>query len=983
MQADTLHLLQSEAAPVESWDEDGDLQCLDDIHFQPVSTTTSVTGSVLRSGHRDSVSSRLSVRSDADSNVGDEDWQVLLRDNDETATEDAIASARNAGIPIPGGISKSALMGGAIKKLQSKHIRKTTIDDWSEDLEFPANAELSLKSQAQELFPETLQHINNTPSMTSPAKPHRSLNSDSFREPEIVSRTEESVETRKTYEETDQNGEVQDVPTIKIAKSHLHEVQITTRTGDNNIMDTNQDAEDFEKDFELSAENSILKLSAPKDIAITTPEMNDDGWDIDWAEGSIGVRFGGTRRDGRSTHSSSISAFSPSISSCLTAESEDDGLDGLVLPDGPLDFGEALKKRQEVLTTPDISPKSQPVSKESNDHKSFFDNLDIGDGNVFASMKQSVNRNVKRKIARPETPSRSEKTITFTNKTPSSVTRIPRLSGHDRSHSNLEPVSESGAPITKFRRPQSRLAGHATRSSVPSIHNSHTSPPSTPSRPRRSLGSRISTEAPRNDTTTSSQLLKAKRSISSIRPNEQSNPITPFQRPSSRQDGVISLRPKTPVDRSTTDSRLPNRRGQVPFLPAGASTSQSHHASVKYSRYLRRSDSDDYTGSTVGQKSATRFGHLQRSETPNAQHRDSITEYTNVTAKRTVTRPAHRRNYGDGTELESFDDLPTSAVAESRFVKSPVGHGAPRSIRSRLAQTPSPLLSRTETPVNILNSSRPSSFTPRFARDTNASRNAREQRIASLSVPSRDRGSMALTPLSTNWKGPTLQEGETMLTLRSKKGKLSRTPTSRPQLIRPMGSGVSGSRQINGMQYNPATYRWEGNENTVAEFDIINRPKTPKAAPALITSIGATKDAQVVGNMVFDPQRMCWQKVASTLSDPDGGPVVSDESEDVFAGLDDLQEKPDTQHKRVLSSDAFEMDGSDEQSGGDSGEEWPITEEFDVGPEFVKRQRAEEDRWKRKVTKWVSSERQRFGDGWRWAIRDLVPTAPTKIDPLG
>jgi hypothetical protein len=183
------------------------------------------------------------------------------------------------------------------------------------------------------------------------------------------------------------------------------------------------------------------------------------------------------------------------------------------------------------------------------------------------------------------------------------------------------------------------------------------------------------------------------------------------------------------------------------------------------------------------------------------------------------------------------------------------------------------------------------------------------------------------------------------------------------------------------MQYNPNTYRWEGNENEVAEFDALNGPKSPKVAPALITNIGTIKGAQVVGGMVFDPRRMCWLKLASAQPDADKVTVIHDELEDVFAGLEDLQDRPEPKHHhhphhgRNISeaSVAAATDVFDDQSG-DSSEEWPITEEFDVGPEFVKRQRAEEDRWKRKVTKWVTSERQRLGDGWRWAIRDLVPS---------
>lgn len=174
------------------------------------------------------------------------------------------------------------------------------------------------------------------------------------------------------------------------------------------------------------------------------------------------------------------------------------------------------------------------------------------------------------------------------------------------------------------------------------------------------------------------------------------------------------------------------------------------------------------------------------------------------------------------------------------------------------------------------------------------------------------------------------------------------------------------------MQYNPSTYRWEGNENEVAEFDAINIPKSPKVAPALITSVGTIKGAQVVGGMVFDPQRMCWLKLASTQPGADKVAVIHDELEDVFAGLEDLRDRPGPKHRRNISEASVPTEVFDDQSG-DSSEEWPITEEFDVGPEFVKRQRAEEDRWKRKVTKWVSPERQKAGDDWRWAIRDLVP----------
>jgi len=176
------------------------------------------------------------------------------------------------------------------------------------------------------------------------------------------------------------------------------------------------------------------------------------------------------------------------------------------------------------------------------------------------------------------------------------------------------------------------------------------------------------------------------------------------------------------------------------------------------------------------------------------------------------------------------------------------------------------------------------------------------------------------------------------------------------------------------MRYNPVTFRWEGNENLVQDFDNIS-PISPKPAPALITNVSAMQNVQVVGGMVFDPQRMCWLKLASLQPGANGLVAIQDE-DDVFAGLDDLDDKgwSNDPGGRTLGApnDLGPVANGDDQSGGESSDEWPITEEFDVGPEFIKRQRAEEEKWRRKVDKWVGSERRKLDDGWRWAIRDLV-----------
>ena len=140
---------------VERWDEDADFDGFDEIQIRTASTATSSTSFSAANPHRrDSISSRMSMRSDMDSNHGDEDWQVLLPDDEQGSTKDAIAVAKSKGIPIPADVPKSALQGGTIRRLGGKKIKKALGDDWSEDLELPGwGGELKLTKTEGRTFP--------------------------------------------------------------------------------------------------------------------------------------------------------------------------------------------------------------------------------------------------------------------------------------------------------------------------------------------------------------------------------------------------------------------------------------------------------------------------------------------------------------------------------------------------------------------------------------------------------------------------------------------------------------------------------------------------------------------------------------------------------------------------------------------------------------------------------------------------------------
>ncbi|KAJ5929404.1 hypothetical protein N7454_007252 [Penicillium verhagenii] len=975
-----------EDAQIECWDDDDDLQFVEGIQSRAASSTGSIANSSFRpSGHRDSISSRRSARSDLDSNVGDEDWQVPLHDTDEFAKEEALASAKIAGIPIPANIPSSALLGGAIKRLSTRKPKRTFVDDWSEDVELPGpDTILQLRTSQGEAFPDSIRHISSA--VTSPVK---STASSPWNE-NITTRLQSALGSLNRFHDEDDDGAFNwDIPTIKAPTPRSPQKIAATKLS-RGKLDVEQEVDEFDQDLEFPPDYQPLQLSHRKDSTGISSSVLED-LDLEWSEGSIGVRVGGTARDGRSGPSSSISIASPSVSSCLTGESEEDGLDGLVFPDGPLDFTASLKRREEE-TNEDNSAAAEAKQDHQafkSDSDEFFSGIEVDNGRAFASKKLTLNPNVKRKTEWPASPTRRPSTtLTFTtagagvvnaNGSPRQNTRIPRLPGHDRTHStHLETVSESGAPISKFQRPQSRL-GHSSQSSISSIQSASvvsTPPNPNPTCRRFPPASRAAQAAtPAGDACAPARQLRAKRSLPSIRGVTCTAPAQNSQRLPSQPDGFHRPsvnRPKTPVERTIVGGRTSSRRTPAPFVPAGVSERQPHHSNIKPYRPARRHNSDSSGDLLSPQGTYSRSSRSNRSETFRLSLDDSKLESVSPTAKRTLSRPTRRRNFGDGTELESFDDLPTSASTESRFTKNPAGRGAPRSVRARLSQSriipPGESPTQSSTPPST---SKAVASTPRFARDTNASRNAREQRIASMN--SRNRDTTPLGSFNSNWKPhPISRISPIAAPIRSRKSGSSIKSQSKPHLIKPMGSGVQESKSVRGMHYNPDSFCWEGNENLVQEFDIATAPKSPKPAPALISNVGSVNNAQAVGGMVFDPQRMCWLR-ATPLASGRQGEIAPEDEDDVFAGLDDLDDGT-TGIKRDTEPVARPTPNTarDDPSADDSSDEGPITEEFDVGPEFIRRQRAEEDKWRRKVDKWIGFDR---GDGdthWRWAIRDLV-----------
>ncbi|PSN60317.1 hypothetical protein BS50DRAFT_215506 [Corynespora cassiicola Philippines] len=868
--------MASMASTVENWDDED----FDTGPSDLFTTTTSIH----------SMSSRVSLSGRSESNVGEDDWQVLLTPEDDASTQNAISSAKQAGIPIPKSVPSSALLGGSIKRLgKKKSTRKIDVDDdWGNDLELPANAAEGLK----------------------------------------------------------------------------------------------------------------LKPLPPR-----TPADDQDEFD-DWGEGSLGIRFGGTKRDTRGARSSSVSAMSPSMGSIMTLESEDDDLNGLVLPTEPLDFGarlEKLKKSEHPVPTlspipnlpkreppptsaPRLDPSpefpnsptadsftsptvdsiftppsehepqqpqeqeqesqpQQPKPKGVEEEDDFLEGLEIGLGETLDPKKLNVNRNivVKKSSFKPTPPpaARPATTITFTDKPSSS--KIPRPLSTSRSR--LTPVYESGASTLGHSRP------------IP--------------------------------TTTSAQLLRAKRSA--------------------------------PLLRNTSYG---SARGSIPFLPAGSTSSQSHHVMSKNSQGHLRRDSDPHRPLSPPTRSFSRMSSTNHQDTPSrAGIRRELAP--SALARRPpppkrLTQPQGRKKvYGDGTELELFDDLPTSATKEKQFEKTPRNVPSNKTLRQQPSNTRLPMPDRMATPLPQTPKSPTHSRmdnTPRFARDTAASRNAREQRLAGT----RSRGEGPIPPTPTNWKAHVAAKSpHTSPTAHRKRGS-----GQKPMLIKAISAPYAKNEK--GMVYNPTLQRWEGNEDALVPFSHPNTSTTTLALttastptfappnhpfnhahdrshsishtalssiqaaqqksissravrvapqpspprPALISQISAPRGVQYEGRMVYDPVSMKWQRAPRLSTDSRAMSIDLDDEEDPFAGIEDLKD-----NESVAGHGGGGFAGNSASNLEDPAF---VGEEFDLGPSFIRRQREEEAVWRRRVEGWVGGLRdngESKEDGWRWAIRKFAAGA--------
>nr|POF17659.1 protein byr4 [Quercus suber] len=734
-------------------------------------------------------------------------------------------------------------------------------------------------------------------------------------------------------------------------------------------------ADDWDNDLEMPDGGKLILK--PKERM----EDNENMDDFDDIEGSLGIRFARSTSGARA-RSSSTSAMSPSMGSVMM-ESEEDDLKDLELPDGPMDFEAILKKRRaadaelsdmsqaspaiEQASTMNHHKKSKMLSDENDD---FVNDFELGSGDFLDGRKRTIHKNLKvNPNSKPSQPvHRAGTTISFhekvTDKPLHTRSHLPRpVSGSKTSSSRLEPVFESGA-------------SHNTRER-------------------------------RQPMTTSAQLLRSKRSMPALgRPT----PSAPSHKTSLYFQGTESSSPQPSSAAAQRAMPYHLRRDSDPNNRRGAQSPPLRPHSRLSNAYVPDTPS--------------RVSRARPDVAPAALARVAA-------AKRTVTKPTRKRNFGDGSELQIFDDLPTSTSKESKFVKQPVTRGPVRAPGLRQTQSRNDLKDvpkrnipdrmMTVTPAPRTPASPTKGFghdvptqTPSYLRDTAASRRAREQTLNNtnmnnnsnatsstiLSNNQRPRSQGPLMPLTTNWKAQ-IAARSPHTSPSAQRQKLKRTV--QPTLIKGMGPQVAKTEK--GMTYNPLTLRWEGNENTLAHFDMPLPLQTPTPTghhqeqrsyldyqaplssspprPALIAPMSSTAGVQVNGGMVFDPHQMKWLKFKAgrDASGPLMSPSNTDgDEEDTFAGIEDLKDNESHLPVPLMGGSAMGMASplsiAADAFGGGPAVPAELPEEFDLGPRFIQVQRDEESVWRKRCEKWFSMNgASRIEDqNWRWAIRDVLPS---------
>ncbi|OCF44342.1 hypothetical protein I317_01787 [Kwoniella heveanensis CBS 569] len=324
--------------------------------------------------------------------------------------------------------------------------------------------------------------------------------------------------------------------------------------------------------------------------------------------------------------------------------------------------------------------------------------------------------------------------------------------------------------------------------------------------------------------------LTRKQSLASLQDALGDRTLTPLDTPHHHHNQASSSNGR--YHNSTSRLTMPTSSSKAKIRPAISSIfpSSLHLAHLPKNEFPTPSSSASSISSLATPQS---YATIRRGNEFSYSEKDKV--------KRTIDIPRRAKNWGDGTELDSIDDLRVEEEVDNNRSMAGLGLGKP-SRRGHETQ------SRTA--------------------------------VSAKAIESAERRKKSGSGTTTTAK---------------------RTRTRKPAgLIKHLG-GADKKKVVGEMTWNPATLRWEGNESVLRDFDAVS---TTSARPALIThytgssvgvggvsspvgAVGSTPAApRIVGDMQFDPIHMRWVSILSPEDDePDPFEGMADDEDD-GSGLD-------------------------------------------------------------------------------------------------
>ncbi|KAF9270086.1 hypothetical protein L218DRAFT_12023 [Marasmius fiardii PR-910] len=705
--------------------------------------------------------------------------------------------------------------------------------------------------------------------------------------------------------------------------------------------------EDFEDGFSLPSDLTRLSL-APLSLNHRSSKNSLEWGDKDQtsssqssdAYSSLGFA------DASPSSNSTSSASSASLPDTETEdEDDDDYFEGLIIPSEIFESGHGGRKLNKILEQKKMTFANEQVKVVSPDPEDDFemglvidDDVDLSPSRLLHSAQQQKAKGAYNQRSR-----------SLPTQRPNSSLRPPSRLKLDRAKSPVNPPPSSARQLQKLRLSPSPPLPPPTRSQTFQPFSQTLSPSTTSFLTPKpgSLRGQKSHSGLKPPTPPPTRKITRKASLSSLMDKSQSQ--------ASGSGSTSNISTKARYEEPTAASRAKTQRSatsrfKVP--PTRPSTPSSNTAALRLTMPTVPARTRPALSSLWGApppSPAVPSPIFRNTSSPLPRPPSSLSSKSSRAtlaspppAPKVLRKPRRARTYGDGTELDNIEDLPTDRDKESRFRVQPKGYG--NRIPGGTYSAPKPPDKGT---VRKKRREPSGTITDVLGTSNNSNRKSSRADISSL------KSAFGSPPKKKKVASPS-------------QGK------KKPTLIRNLG-GAGGPKVVGEMKWNPQTLRWEGNEQALREFDAV----VTSTRPALIThltgsSIGSpvgsfASGARIVGNMIFDPQRMCW---ISTL------PPEEDEP-DVFANLADDEEEGEgweakggtiranlaslapSESSRTSTSMSKLTDPpsptrsrtrSPSESGSDRGSRASIT--FDIDATFVQSCRAAEQRHHAELSGW-------------------------------